>query len=87
MPGQHPQARYTASPTAVEPETAPDSPRDNLLLRSWTGDLSCGAAHQDSPMRASPPAATEWECFVQADVERRHQRELDRSSVTGARQV
>ena len=49
------------------------------LLRSWTGDLSCGAVHQDPPTRASPAAVTEWECFVQADVERRQERELDRS--------
>jgi hypothetical protein len=50
------------------------------LLWSWTGDLSCGVAHQDSPTRASRPAVAEWEQFVQADVERRKEREIACSS-------
>ncbi len=47
------------------------------LLRSWTGDLSCGASHQDSATRTSPPAVSEWERFVHADVARRHKQEID----------
>jgi hypothetical protein len=42
------------------------------LLRSWTGELSCGADHKASP--AAPPSAPggeEWEAFVQADLEHR----------------
>ncbi len=51
------------------------------LLRSWTADLCCGAAHQDPPTRSSLPVETEWERFVQADVERRLERESDHSSL------
>jgi hypothetical protein len=53
----------------------------SALLRSWSGDLSCGTVHQDPPTRSSPPAAAEWKCFVRADIERRRELEIDSSSV------
>jgi hypothetical protein len=50
------------------------------LLRAWSGELSCGAAHSDPPNHSNPPMEEEWEHFVRADVENRQQGEIDRSS-------
>jgi hypothetical protein len=50
------------------------------LLRAWTGELSCGAAHQDPPDHSHPLVDEEWEHFVQVDIERRQHVEIDRSS-------
>jgi hypothetical protein len=71
---------------ATAPATAPvdwfRALRDvTALLRAWTGDLSCGAAHQDPPICLSSPAPTEWGSFLQADVEHRKAQETDHSSV------
>jgi hypothetical protein len=52
------------------------------LLRLWTGELSCGAAHHDPPNHSNPPMAEEWEHFVEADVEHRQQMEINRRSRT-----
>jgi hypothetical protein len=41
------------------------------LLRSWSGELSCGADHKDAPMPAKSLSEEDWEAFVQADVEQR----------------
>jgi hypothetical protein len=41
------------------------------LLRSWTGELSCGAEHKDAPVPPKSLTEEDWEAFVQADVERR----------------
>jgi hypothetical protein len=76
----HERSSFAATAPATAPVDWFRALRDvTALLRSWTGDLSCGAAHQDSPTRASPPAVTEWERFVQADVERRKEQEIDDS--------
>ena len=73
----HERSSFAATAPATAPVDWFRALRDvTTLLRSWTGDLSCGAAHQDSPTRASPPAVTEWEQFVQADVERRNALEI-----------
>ncbi len=65
------------APTA--PATAPvdwfRALRDiTVLLRSWTGELPCGAEHKDAPASPKPPTEEDWEAFVQADVERRERR-------------
>lgn len=41
------------------------------LLRSWTGELSCGAEHKDAHLKPKSPTDAEWEGFVQEDVEER----------------
>jgi hypothetical protein len=53
------------------------------LLRAWTGELSCGAVHQDPPSHTNPPMEEEWERFVQADIDHRQQVEIDRSGRAG----
>ena len=50
------------------------------LLRTWTSELSCGAVHQDPATRLEPVGRREWERFVQDDVERRRQREINCST-------
>jgi hypothetical protein len=77
----HERSSFAATAPATAPVEWFRALRDvTALLRSWTGDLSCGATHQDSPTCTSPLAVTEWERFVQADVERRNAQEVDRSS-------
>jgi hypothetical protein len=84
----HERSSFAATAPATAPVDWFRALRDvTALLRSWTGDLSCGAAHQNSPTRASPPAVSEWERFVQADVERRQKREIDRSSAATSDQA
>jgi len=41
------------------------------LLRSWTTELACGAAHQEPPIPLRPTDPEEWLSHVAADVERR----------------
>jgi hypothetical protein len=84
----HERSSFATTAPATAPVDWFRALRDvTALLRSWTGDLSCGAAHQDSPTRASPPAVTEWERFVQADVERRKEQEMDDSRAVNSNQA
>ena len=46
------------------------------LLRAWTGELSCGAVHQDPPSNCSSPGLAEWEDHKASDVAGRKEREL-----------
>jgi hypothetical protein len=81
----HERSSFAATAPATAPVDWFRALRDvTSLLRSWTGDLSCGATHQDSQTRASPPAVTEWERFVQADVERRREQEIDDSRLVSS---
>ncbi len=41
------------------------------LLRTWSGELSCGAEHKDAPVPPRSLPEADWEAFVQADVEQR----------------
>ena len=41
------------------------------LLRVWTAEQSCGAVHQEPPVRMQPVDEDAWEAFVAGDVERR----------------
>jgi hypothetical protein len=43
----------------------------SALLRSWTGELSCGADHKDPPPPPSSPTGAEWVAFVKADLAKR----------------
>ena len=68
----HERSSFAATAPATAPVDWFRALRDvTALLRSWTGDLSCGAAHQDPLAHSSPPVEIEWEHFVQADIERR----------------
>ena len=72
----HERSSFASTAPATAPVDWFRALRDvTALLRSWTGDLCCGATHQGSPTRASPPAVGEWKRFVQDDVERRKGRE------------
>ncbi len=51
----HERSSFAATAPATAPVDWFRALRDvTALLRSWTGDLSCGAAHQDSPTRREP---------------------------------
>jgi hypothetical protein len=68
----HERSSFASTAPATAPVDWFRALRDvTALLRSWTGDLSCGAAHQDPLAHSSPPVEIEWEHFVQADIERR----------------
>jgi hypothetical protein len=76
---------------ATAPATAPvdwfRALRDvTALLRAWTGDLSCGAAHQDPPICSNPPATAEWGSFLHADVECRKELEIDHTTLASCDQ-
>jgi hypothetical protein len=84
----HERSSFAATALATAPLDWIRALRDVVaLLRAWTAELSCGAAHQDSPAQASPPTDDEWGSFVQADVEHREQREITRSAVGGSLQA
>jgi hypothetical protein len=81
----HERSSFAATAPATAPVDWFRALRDvTTLLRSWTGDLSCGAAHQDAQTHASSPVVTGWEWFVQADVERRKEQEIDDSSLVSS---
>ena len=54
------------------------------LLRSWTGELSCGAEHKDAPALPKPATEEEWETFVQTDVELRVMRRAELPNLDAA---
>jgi hypothetical protein len=47
------------------------------LLRAWTGELACGAVHQDSRDHTNPPVEEECERLVRADIELRQRGAID----------
>lgn len=66
--------------SSMAPATAPidwfRALRDvTALLKAWTGELGCSATHQDPSAAPGGPNEEEWQRFVQADAERREQRE------------
>ena len=81
----HERSSFAATAPATAPVDWFRALRDvTAMLRSWSGDLSCGAVHQNPPSRSSPPPAPEWQCFVRADVERRREQETDRAAVVNS---
>ena len=66
----------TASPTAaVDWHRAV---RDiEAMLREWTGQIGCGATHNDRDRQLRPPEPAEWDQFVQTDIDRRGQAAVD----------
>jgi hypothetical protein len=78
----HERSSFAGTAPATAPVDWFRALRDvTAMLRSWSGDLSCGAVHQDPPSRSSPPAAAEWNRFIRADVDRRHEQEVESSKV------
>jgi hypothetical protein len=66
----------TVSYSDTAPATAPmewlRALRDvTILLRAWTGELSCGATHQPAPTRLRAAGDDGWDVFVATDLERR----------------
>ena len=49
----------------------------SLMLKTWTAEVGCGAAHQDPPVPLRAMEHSEWERHVDADVRRRHAREIE----------
>ena len=47
------------------------------MLRDWTGQHGCGAAHNDRDRQLRPPTPAEWDQFVRADVEGRRRAAVD----------
>ena len=78
----HERSSFASTAPATAPVDWFRALRDiTAMLRSWSGDLSCGTVHQDPPTRSSPPVTAGWNPFVQADVERRKKKnQADRVS-------
>ena len=49
----------------------------SLMLKTWTAEVGCGAVHQDPPVPLRTMEHSEWERHVEADVRRRHEREIE----------
>jgi hypothetical protein len=47
----------------------------SALLRSWTGDLGCGASHQEQPRLLRHRDIDEWDRHVREDTARRRDRQ------------
>lgn len=78
----HERSSFAATAPATAPVDWFRALRDvTAMLRSWSGDLSCGAVHQDPPSRSCPPAAAEWIRFVRAEVDRRREQEIENSNL------
>ncbi|MST31678.1 hypothetical protein GHK86_02910 [Acidimicrobiaceae bacterium USS-CC1] len=75
--------RSSFAPTA--PATAPldwfRAQRDiAALLKAWTADLGCAAAHTDPPTPLRAVDNREWERFVTDDVARRREAEIEQAA-------
>ena len=75
--------RSSFAPTA--PATAPldwfRALRDiAALLKTWTADLGCGAAHTEPPTPLRAVDDGEWDRFVTGDVARRAEAEIDQAA-------
>jgi hypothetical protein len=79
----HEHSSFSATAPATAPVDWFRALRDvTALIRTWTGELSCGATHHDPLACSGPPAEEEWEHFVKAEIERRRKRETEASSHT-----
>jgi hypothetical protein len=47
------------------------------VLRAWTAELGCATTHQNPAATLRAVDEGEWERFVEVDVERRQQREIE----------
>jgi hypothetical protein len=71
----HERVSYLSSAPATAPVEWMRALRDiTALLRSWTAECACGAAHQDQPVRLRQNRKDGWEQHVASDVRRRRQR-------------
>jgi hypothetical protein len=52
------------------------------LLKAWTAEVGCGAAHQDPPVALRSIDREEWNRHVEADVLRRQQHEIDAAATS-----
>jgi hypothetical protein len=74
----HEQVSYAEAAPASAPVDWLRALRDITdLLRTFTRELSCAAAHQDPHPRLRSTNGEDWRDFVAADVARRHQAAID----------
>ena len=52
------------------------------LLKAWTAEVGCGAAHQDPPVPLRSVDREEWNRHVEADVLRRHEHEIEAAATS-----
>jgi hypothetical protein len=74
----HERSSYSDTAPATAPLDWFRALRDvAALLRAWTADLGCATSHQTPTATLRAVDDGEWERFVEVDVERRQQREID----------
>lgn len=74
----HERSSYSDTAPATAPLDWFRALRDiAALLRAWTAELGCATTHQNPAATLRAVDGGEWERFVEADVERRQQREID----------
>jgi hypothetical protein len=73
----HERSSFAGTAPATAPVDWFRALRDiTALLKTWTAELGCGAAHQDPPVPLRAIDSGEWDRFVTADVARRQEREI-----------
>jgi hypothetical protein len=74
----HERSSYSDTAPATAPLDWFRALRDvATLLRAWTAELGCATTHQNPPAILRAVDDSEWERFVEADIERRQQTEID----------
>ena len=74
----HERSSYSDTAPATAPLDWFRALRDiAALLRAWTAELGCATTHQNPAATLRAVDEGEWERFVEVDVERRQQREID----------
>ena len=79
----HERSSFSETAPATAPVDWLRALRDtSSLLKAWTAESGCGAAHQDPPVPLRAVEAGEWDRHVGADVQRRKGREIDQAAAT-----
>ena len=74
----HERSSFSGNAPATAPLDWLRALRDvSSLLKAWTAETGCGATHQDPPIPLRAIDRTEWDRHVEADVCRRHDREIE----------
>jgi hypothetical protein len=77
----HERSSYSDTAPATAPLEWLRALRDvAALLRAWTAELGCATTHHNPLASLRAVDEGEWERHVQADVERRHQQQIDKAA-------
>jgi len=77
----HERASFSETAPATAPVEWFRALRDiSALLKAWSAELGCGAAHQDPPVALKAVDREQWDRHVTEDVRRRHEAEINQAA-------